>query len=121
METCSNNITLVLENMSDEHISVLRNRKKVCYQYNITDFPWNTFPLEEEIVWEQPTLSPYKNGIEWLKCDCSSDIINFRCLLLKADFRIFCFELEILLNELVKVCSYIFQKNKFEQKCRVFS
>ena len=28
METCPNNITLVLENMSDGHISVLGNRKK---------------------------------------------------------------------------------------------
>ena len=66
-----------------------------------------------------PTLSPYKNGIEWLKYEFPSDIINFRCLLLKADFRIFYFELETLLNKLVKLCSYFFVKNNFKQECSV--
>ena len=33
----------------------------------------------------------------------------------KADFRIFCFELETVLNKLVKLCSSFFQKNDFEQ------
>ena len=53
-----------------------------------------------------PTLSQYKNGAEWLKYECPSNIINFTCLLLKADFRIFYFELETLLNKLVKLCDY---------------
>ena len=48
------------------------------------------------------------------------DIINFRCLLLKADFRICYFELEALLNKLVKLYNYSSQKNNFDQKCRVF-
>ena len=39
VKTCPNNITLVLENMSDGHISIFGNRKKVCCKYNITDFP----------------------------------------------------------------------------------
>ena len=39
VETCPNNITLVLENILDGHISILGNRKIVCYKYNITDFP----------------------------------------------------------------------------------
>ena len=51
MGTCPSNTTLVLENMSDDHITILGKRKKVCYKYNITDFPWNTFLLEEKIVW----------------------------------------------------------------------
>ena len=38
VKTFPNNITLVLENMSDGHISILGNRKKVCYKYNVTDF-----------------------------------------------------------------------------------
>ena len=38
----------------------------------------------------------------------------------KADFRIFCFELETFLNKHVKTCSPFFQKNNFEQKCKVF-
>ena len=63
---------------------------------------------------EPTTLSTYKNGIELIYG------INFTCLLLKADFRIFYFELEALLNKLVKLRSYFFQKNNFEQKCRVF-
>ena len=44
-----------------------------------------------------------------------SDIINFRCLL-----EFFYFELEALLNKLVELCIFFFQKNSFEQKCRVF-
>ena len=67
-----------------------------------------------------PILSPFKNGIEWLKYKCLSDIINFRCLLLKAEFRIFHFELETLLDKLVKLGSYFFQNNDFDQKCKVF-
>ena len=64
---------------------------------------------------------PVKNGIGWLKYECPSDIINLRCLLLKAYFIFFFyFELETLLNKLVKLCSYFFQKNNFEQKCKVF-
>ena len=62
---------------------------------------------------------PCKNGIEWLKYEWLSDIINFRCLLLKADFIIFYFELKTLPNKLVKLCNNFFQKNNFEQKCRV--
>ena len=54
---------------------------------------------------------PYKNGIEWLKCECPSDVINFRCLLLNANFGFFYFELKTLRN---------FQKNNFEQKGGVF-
>ena len=50
---------------------------------------------------------------------CSCDIINFRCFLLKADFTIFYFELKTLLNKILKLCSYFFQKNNFEQKSRV--
>ena len=41
-------------------------------------------------------------------------------MLLKGDFRDFYFELETLLDKLVKVFSHFFQKNNFEQKCRVF-
>ena len=95
MELVPNNILLVMENISDGHISILRNGKK-GFKYNI------------------------KNGIEWLKHECPSDTINLRCLLLKADFRIFHFELETVLNALVQLSSYFFQKNNFEQKCRVF-
>ena len=40
-------------------------------------------------------------------------------MLLKADFRIFYFELKTLLNKLVKLCGYFFPKNNFEQKWRV--
>ena len=50
VETCPNNITGVLENMSDGHIDILKSRKIVCYRYNITDFPWNTFLLAGKIV-----------------------------------------------------------------------
>ena len=45
---------------------------------------------------------------------------NFGCLLLEADFTTFYFELGTLLNKLVNLCSYFFQKNYFKQKCRVF-
>ena len=65
---------------------------------------------------------PFKHGIEWLKYECPSEIINFRCLLLKADSRIFYFELETRLNKLVKLCSYFFRKlilNKSVQ-CFIF-
>ena len=51
MKTYPNNITLVLENMSDEHIHILGNWKKVCCKSNIMDFPWNTFLLEGKFVW----------------------------------------------------------------------
>ena len=51
VKTCPNNITLVLKYMSDGNISILGNRKKVCYKYNITDLPWHTFLLEGTIVW----------------------------------------------------------------------
>ena len=61
---------------------------------------------------------PYTDGIEWLKDKRSSDIISFRCLLPKAGFRIFYFELETLLNKLIKLSSSFFQKNNFKQKCR---
>ena len=145
MTTCPNNRTVVLENMSDGHISTSGNRRKVCYKHNIADFLWTTFLFEGNVVWyfiglwwnwgihfsaliwctrffliwsiftfEPPTLSPYKNGIGWLKYECLSDIINFRSLLLKADFRIFHFELETPLNKLVKLYSYFFWKNNFE-------
>ena len=109
--------------MPDEHIRILGNRKKVCYKYNITDFSWYTFLWEGKIAWYNHQLSPYKNGIEWVKDERPSDIIlvfSFRCLLPKADFRIFYFELKTLLNKLVILCSsFFFQKNDFEQKCRV--
>ena len=111
VRTCPNNKTLVLENMSDGHIRILGNRKKVCCNYNITDFLWNAFLLERKIVWYNHQHYPHiKNGIEWLKYECPSDIINFRCFLLKADFRIFYFELKSFLNKLVKLRSYFFQK-----------
>ena len=51
-----------------------------------------------------------------VKDERPSDIINFRCLLPKADFRTFYFEFKTLLNKLIKLC-YSF---KFEQKCSVF-
>ena len=51
-----------------------------------------------------------------IQYECPADIINFRSLLLKANFRIFYFELETLLNKLVKLRSYFLQKNNFEQK-----
>ena len=54
-----------------------------------------------------------------IKDERPSDVINFRCLLAKADFRYFNFELETLLNNLVKLCSSFCQKNNFEQKWRV--
>ena len=64
---------------------------------------------------KQPaTLSPYKNGIERLQNERPSDIINFRCLLPKVFFRVFCFELENLLNKLVKL-----SKANLEQKYSV--
>ena len=56
---------------------------------------------------------------DWLKDERPSNIINFRCLLPKADFRIFYFQLQTLLNRLVKLCSSFIQKNNFEQKCSV--
>ena len=108
--------------MSDGHISILGKRKKVCSKY-ITDFLWNTFLLERKIVWYNHQHYPHiKNGIEWLKYECPSDAINFRCFLLKADFRIFYFELETLLNKLVKLCDYFFRKiflNK-NAECLIF-
>ena len=60
------------------------------------------------------------NGIEWLKDERPSDIINFRCSLLKSNFRIFYFGFQTILNKLVKLSNSFFQKNTFEQKCRVF-
>ena len=39
----------------------------------------------------------------------------------KQILEFFYFQLETLLNKLVKLCSSFFQKNYFEQKCRVFS
>ena len=46
---------------------------------------------------------------------------NFRSLQPKADFsRLFYFELETLLNKLAELSGSFFQKNKLEQKCRVF-
>ena len=52
VRTCPTNITLVLENMSDGHISILVNKKKIFYiTDNIMDFPWNTCILEGKIVW----------------------------------------------------------------------
>ena len=65
IKTFPNNIT-VLENMSDGHISILENRKKVCYKHNITVFPWNTFLLEGKIVWynqqHYPHIKKESNG-----------------------------------------------------------
>ena len=81
---------------------------------------FENFPIGRKNCLTSP-LSQYKNGIEWPKCECPSDIINFRCLLLKTDFRICYFELGTRLNKLVKLCGYFFQKknNNFERKCRV--
>ena len=45
---------------------------------------------------------------------------NFRCLLPKADFRFFYFDLESLLNKLVKLCSSFFSE-KFLKKVNLFS
>ena len=74
-------------------------------------FSLKYFPIgRKNRLIQPPALSPNKNGIEWLKYKCPSDIPNFRCLLLKADFRIFCFGLETLLNKLVKLCSCFFRK-----------
>ena len=57
-----------------------------------------------------PTLSPYKNGIEWLK---DQRPFNFKCLLPKADFRMSYFELGSLLNKLAKVCSSFLSEKVF--------
>ena len=114
VKICPNNIALVLENMSDGHISILGKRKKKYVKSIILQI----FLEILSHLKEKSSLSPYKHGIEWLKYECLSDIINFRCLLLKADYGIFYFELETLLNKLVKPCSYFFQKYDFERKCR---
>ena len=53
--------------MSDGHISILGNKKK----YVTSIILWKNCLLEA------PTLSPHKNGIEWLKCERPSNIINF--------------------------------------------
>ena len=63
VKTCPSKITLVLEIMSDGHISKLGKRKKICYKYNITDFPWNTFLWEGKIVWYNHQLYPHINWI----------------------------------------------------------
>ena len=103
--------------MSDGHISILGNRKKVCYKYNTADFPWILSYWKEKSFDIITNTIPFKNGIEWLKYECPSNINNFRCLLLKADFRIFYFGLETLLNKLIKLRVIIFfQKKNFEQK-----
>ena len=85
--------------------------------------------LEIHSYWKKKSFDittntiPYKNGIDWLKYECPSDIINFWCLLLKADLRIFYFKLETLLNKLVKLSSYFFFRkvilNK-NAKCFIF-
>ena len=62
-----------------------------------------------------PTLSPYKTGTEWLKDERSSNIIYFRCLLPKTDFNFFYFELETLLNKIVKLCSSFFRKTSLNK------
>ena len=36
--------------------------------------------LEKKLFGMPPTLSPYKNGIEYIKDERPSDTINFRCL-----------------------------------------
>ena len=75
------------------------------------------FPIERKNRSIQPsTLSQYKNGTKWLKYECPSDIINFRCSLLKADFRFFYFELETLLNKLVKYVAIFFFKKIISNK-----
>ena len=48
------------------------------------------------------------------------DIVNFRCLSLKADFRFFYFELETLLNKLAKLCSYFFKKRISNKNAECF-
>ena len=106
MKTCRDNITLTLENVSDGHISILGSRKKYVTSIILRIF------FEMLSYWKEKWFDittntiQYKNGAEWLKYECPSNIINFRCLLLKADFRIFYFELETLLNKLVKLCGY---------------
>ena len=102
--------------MSDGHISILGNRKKVCYKDNITSFPTG----RKNRLIQPPTLSANKKGIEWLKDESPSNIINFKCLLPKGDFRIFYLALETLVNKLVKRSGPFFRKNYFEQKYKVF-
>ena len=75
-----------------------------CYRFFLKYFPIGRKNLSIQL----PTLSPCKNGIEWLKDERTSDIISFKCLLPKADFIIFYFELETLLNKLVELCSSFF-------------
>ena len=66
VKTCTCNITLILENMSDGHISILGNKKNICYKYNITDFLWNTFLLGGKIAWYNhqhfPNIKTELNG-----------------------------------------------------------
>ena len=107
MKTCPSNFTVVPENMSDGHISILRNRKKYVTSIILRIF------LEILSYWKEKPFDittntiPYKNRVEWLKYECLSDIFNFMCLLLKAYFRIFYFELETLLNKFVKLRNYL--------------
>ena len=51
-------------------------QKKVCYKYNITDFPWNNLLLEGKIVWYNHQHYPQVK-MEWLKDERPPDIINF--------------------------------------------
>ena len=91
---------------------------QVYYGFSLKYFPIG----KKNRLIQSPTRSPYKNEIEWLKYECPSDIINFRCFLLKAYFRSFYFELETLLNKLVKLCDYFFRKiflNK-NAECLIF-
>ena len=90
------------------HLIFHRTLMKLGHPFFRFDMMYKIFLDLKYFSFEPPTLSPYKNGTEWLKYECSSDIINFRSLLLKADFRIFHFELETPLNKLVKLYSYLF-------------
>ena len=64
VKTCTCNITLILENMSDGHISILGNKKNICYKYNVTGFSLKTFLLGGKIAWHHhyPNIKTELNG-----------------------------------------------------------
>ena len=102
----------LLKNMSIRHKNTKKKSSSLteyCFSF------WHKTTLFDCLIWP-PTLSRYKNVIERLKYECLPDIINFRCLLLKADFRISYFELETLLNKLVKLFSCFFSEKWFWTK-----
>ena len=106
--------------MSDGYVCILGNKKRFFTSIILRIFLKILSYCKEKSFDITTNANPFKNRIEWLKDKRPSDIINSRCLLPKTDFIIFYFELETLLNQVVKLCSSFFQKNNFEQKCRVF-